>query len=113
LPIGYVKVDGNKCLSLTKGNALKIADCPSFNKEIKAGNKFAWFHDSRNSAIWAYGGDADALENNGLTFASTNLQTTGKNLKGISMKDNDLANVFIGLGYVGLGDTSKAPTGCK
>jgi hypothetical protein len=29
------------------------------------------------------------------------------------MKDNSLDNVFIGLGYVGLGDTSKAPTGCK
>ncbi|KAI8077672.1 uncharacterized protein BX664DRAFT_343189 [Halteromyces radiatus] len=112
--MGYVKINGgNNCLSLTKGNALTAAPCPSFNDEIKVGNKFAWFHDKRNSAIWAYGGDANATESNGLTFDATNLQTTGKTLTGIGMNDDPLNNVFIGLGHVSLGHASKNPTGCQ
>jgi hypothetical protein len=110
--VGYVKVKGNKCLTLTKGNPLKIAPCPSFDKEIKVGNKFAWFHDKRNSDLWAYGGDEAAAEDSGLTLAATNLQTNGKTLKGIAMHDNSLKNIFIGLGYTGMGGTAKSPTGC-
>lgn len=111
--LGYVKVAGNKCLSLTKGNPLTIENCPSFSEEIKVGNKFAWFHDTRNSAIWAYGGDADAEESKGLTFDASNLQTNGKTLKGTPLHSNSLDNVFIGLGYVGLGGTGKGTTGCQ
>ncbi|KAJ2958246.1 hypothetical protein NQZ79_g6161 [Umbelopsis isabellina] len=111
--LGYVKVSGNKCLSLTKGNALSIDNCPSFSEEIKVGNKFAWFHDTRNSAIWAYGGDENAEESKGLTFDAANLQTNGKTLKGTAMHSNSLDNVFIGLGFVGLGGTGKDPTGCQ
>ncbi|KAI9282150.1 hypothetical protein BC943DRAFT_329288 [Umbelopsis sp. AD052] len=112
ISLGYIKVKGNKCLSLTKGNPLKLASCPSFDKEIKVGNKFAWFHDKRNSAIWAYGGDADADEAKGISFAANNLQTNGKTLKGVSMHENSLDNVFMGLGHVNLGGTGKTPTGC-
>ncbi|KAJ2964582.1 hypothetical protein NQZ79_g572 [Umbelopsis isabellina] len=111
--MGYVKIDGNKCLSLTKGNALSFENCPSFSKEIKVGNKFAWFHDTRSSAIYAYGGDANAEETNGLTLEAGNLQTNGKTLTGIAFHSNSLENVFIGLGYVGLGDVSIPPTGCQ
>ncbi|CAM0142201.1 hypothetical protein VKS41_007673 [Umbelopsis sp. WA50703] len=111
--MGYIKVTGGKCLSLTKGNALSIATCPSFSKEIKVGNKFAWFHDSRSSAFWAYGGDATADESLGVMPAATNLQTNGKALKGIALKSNSLNNIFIGLGHVNLGDTGKEPTGCQ
>ncbi|KAG2178765.1 hypothetical protein INT43_001611 [Umbelopsis isabellina] len=111
--MGYVQIDGNKCLSLIKGSALSIDNCPSFSEEIKVGNKFAWFHDTRNSAIWAYGGDANAEEHNGVYFDAANLQTNGKTLKGTSVHSNSLENVFIGLGYVGLGGTGKGTTGCQ
>jgi hypothetical protein len=111
--LGYIKVKGNKCLTLTKGNPLSIAPCPSFSKEIKVGNKFAWFHDSRSSAIWAYGGDETADESKGLTFAAANLQTNGKTLKGVPIHDDSLQNIFLGLGYVSLGNAGHNPTGCQ
>ena len=111
ISLGYIKV-GSKCLSLTNGNALTLGVCPSFKEEIKAGNKFAWFHDVRNSAYWAYGGDADAIENNGLTLDGTNLQTTGKTLTGTNFHEDSTENLFLGLGYIALGHTGKHPTGC-
>lgn len=111
---GYIKVTGtDDCLSLTKDHALTAEPCPSFTEEIKAGNKFAWFKDKRNSAMWAYGGDADAKESNGLNFDATNLQTDGKTLTGLPFHENPLDNVFISIEYVGLGHTSKSPTGCE
>ncbi|ORZ11474.1 hypothetical protein BCR42DRAFT_421198 [Absidia repens] len=110
--MGYIKV-GEQCLSLTKGNALKLDTCPSFDEQIKVGNKFAWFHDKRNSAIWAYGGDADAIENNGINFSRDNLQSTGKTLNGIGMQDDSETNTFMGLGHVSLGHGAHGPTGCQ
>jgi hypothetical protein len=112
LLLGYIKV-GRKCLTLTKGNAITVGTCPPFNEEIKAGNKFAWFHDKRNSAIWAYAGDKDAIENNGLDFDSTNLQTKGKTLTATSFRDDSTENTFLGLGHVNLGHTGKSPKGCE
>ncbi|KAF9209340.1 hypothetical protein BGZ49_005034 [Haplosporangium sp. Z 27] len=112
--LGYIKITGTKdCLSLTKGNALAAKPCPSLTKEIKVGNEFAWFKDKRNSAMWAYGGDANADEGNGLTFDATNLQTNGKKLTGVPMHDEPLNNVFLSLNFVGLGGTGKGPTGCQ
>ncbi|KAG0049272.1 hypothetical protein BGZ83_005913 [Gryganskiella cystojenkinii] len=112
--MGYIKIVGtDNCLSLTKGHVLTAEPCPSFTEEIKAGNKFAWFKDKRNSAMWAYGGDANALENNGLNFDATNLHTDGKTLTGVPFHDDVLTNVFVSIGFVGLGHTGKSPTGCE
>ncbi|KAI8329644.1 hypothetical protein BC941DRAFT_194600 [Chlamydoabsidia padenii] len=111
--MGYVKINDKNCLTLTKGSPLSSAPCPSFSEEIKAGNKFAWFHDKRNSAIWAYGGDADAEESNGLNFDITNFQTTGKTVNGIPFHDDVLENTFLSLGYISLGHSGKRPTGCQ
>ncbi|ORX58243.1 hypothetical protein DM01DRAFT_1381857 [Hesseltinella vesiculosa] len=111
--MGYIKVQGtNNCLSLTNGNPMTAEACPSYTEQIKEGNKFAWFHDIRNSAYWAYAGDAAGDENNGIGFDATNLQTKGKTLSGVNMHDNPLDNVFLGLGYIALGHTGKGPTGC-
>ncbi|ORZ11456.1 hypothetical protein BCR42DRAFT_493997 [Absidia repens] len=112
IAMGYIKV-GNQCLTITKGNPLSLDTCPSFDEEIKAGNKFAWFHDHRNSAIWAYGGDANAVEHNGVNFATANLQTKGKTLKGTSMREDPLKNTFLGLGHVSLGHAAHSPRGCE
>ncbi|KAI8877915.1 hypothetical protein K501DRAFT_197131, partial [Backusella circina FSU 941] len=111
--MGYIKINDKECLTLTEGKALSAEACPSFTRNITVGNKFAWFKDKRNSALWAYGGDADADEGAGLGFAATNLQTKGKTLKGVVMKSNPEKNVFLGLDFVALGDTAKHPTGCK
>ncbi|KAI8889947.1 hypothetical protein K501DRAFT_169626, partial [Backusella circina FSU 941] len=111
--MGYIKVNDNDCLTLTEGSALSAATCPSFTEEIKVGNKFAWFKDKRNSAMWAYGGDANAIENYGYNLDATNLQTTDQTLNGIAMNTDALQNVFIGLGYVSLGHGGKRPTGCE
>jgi hypothetical protein len=111
--MGYIKVSDTDCLSLTAGSALSAATCPSFTEQIKVGNKFAWFKDKRNSAIWAYGGDANAIENNGYSLDATNLQTTDKTLNGVAMNSDALQNVFLGLDYVGLGHASHRPTGCE
>ncbi|CAO3588373.1 unnamed protein product [Absidia cylindrospora] len=111
--MGYIKVGDDQCLTITKGTPLSLSACPSFDEEIKAGNRFAWFHDKRNSAIWAYGGDANAVENNGVNFAATNLQTTGKTLEGTAMREDPLGNTFLGLGHVSLGHGSHSPKGCE
>ncbi|KAG2171414.1 hypothetical protein INT43_009075 [Umbelopsis isabellina] len=110
--LGYIKV-GKKCLTLTKGHPLSLAACPSFTEEVKVGNKFAWFHDSRSSACWAYGGDADADEDKGLTLAVQNLQTKGKTLNGVVIPDDLDKKAFIGLGSVNIGNAGHTPTGCK
>jgi len=111
---GYIKVTGTKnCLSLTKGNALTAKPCPSFTEEIKVGNQFAWFSDKRSSSMWAYGGDADADESKGINLDATNLQTDGKTLTGVPLHDDDLVDVFVSIGFVGMGDTGKPPTGCQ
>jgi hypothetical protein len=86
--IAYIKVTGGKCLSLSKGNALSIAKCPSFSKKIKFGNEVSWFHDTRSSAFWAYFGDASAIEDLGVLLAAANLQTDGKTLEGGALKSN-------------------------
>ncbi|CAO3588374.1 unnamed protein product [Absidia cylindrospora] len=112
IALGYIKV-GDQCLTITKGNPLSLATCPSFDEEIKVGNKFAWFHDHRNSATWAYGGDADALEANGVNFAVTNLHTTGKTLEGTGMREDPLGNTFLGIGHVSLGHAAHSPKGCE
>ncbi|CAM0139930.1 unnamed protein product, partial [Umbelopsis sp. WA50703] len=82
----YIKVTGGKCLSLSKGNALSIAKFPSFSKEIKLGNEFSWFHDTRSSAFWAYFGDASSIEDLGVMPAAANLQTNGKTLESGALK---------------------------
>ncbi|CAO3588358.1 unnamed protein product [Absidia cylindrospora] len=110
--MGYIKV-GDQCLTITKGSPLALGTCPSFDEEIKVGNKFAWFHDKRNSAIWAYAGDADADENNGVNFASDNLQSTGKSLNGIGMQEDTDTNTFMGINHVSLGHAAKKPKGCE
>ena len=111
---GYIKVEGtNNCLSLVKGQPLAAKPCPSFSEEIKVGNKFAWYHDSRGSAMWAYSGSADGDQDNGIIFGSANLQSTDKTLDGVNINNDSEQNVFLSLGYVGLGDTGKSPTGCQ
>lgn len=110
--VGYIKVKGNKCLSLTKGNPLSAKACPSFSEEIKAGNQFAWFHDKRNSAIWAYGGDKDAVEHNGVIFDTANFQTNGKTLSGVGLHDDPVENTFMGINHISLGHGAHGPRGC-
>ncbi|KAI8074110.1 hypothetical protein BC940DRAFT_329652 [Gongronella butleri] len=112
--MGYIKIKGtNNCLSLTENKALVAKKCPSFSQEIKKGNKFAWFKDKRNSAMWAYGGDKDAIENNGIGFDGVYLQTKGKPLNGVKMNSDPLDNVFLGLGHVSLGHSGHGPQGCE
>ncbi|KAJ2955030.1 hypothetical protein NQZ79_g8895 [Umbelopsis isabellina] len=109
--IGYIKV-GNKCLQLSEGKPLSLATCPSFKKEIKTGNKFAWFHDTRGSGVWAYGGNPDAESDTGIALDTSNLQSNGKTLKGVAIgKPNKTG--FIGLGHVNLGNVGAQPTGCQ
>ncbi|ORZ11589.1 hypothetical protein BCR42DRAFT_454079 [Absidia repens] len=113
IAMGYVKVGKQFCLSLTKDSPLSLEQCPPANEEIKAGSKFAWFHDKRGSSIWAYGGDANAEENNGFVFETTDLQTTDKPLTGKVSSDNPDVNAFLSLGHVNMGNTGKPPKGCQ
>ncbi|KAG2183103.1 hypothetical protein INT44_006084 [Umbelopsis vinacea] len=110
--MGYISTEGNKCLTLIRGNPLKFAACPSFNTPIKTGNRFAWFHDKRSGAIWAYGGDAKGAEARGISFLATTLQTTGKNVVGTTMHKDPVQDVYLGLGRVNFGDSAQSPAGC-
>ncbi|KAJ2955125.1 hypothetical protein NQZ79_g8829 [Umbelopsis isabellina] len=96
-----------------KGSPLSLAACPSFIEEVRAGNKFGWFHNSRSRACWAYGGDADADEDKGITLAFENLQSNRKTLKGVVIPDDLYKKAFIGLGSVNIGNAGHTPTGCK
>ncbi|KAG2183102.1 hypothetical protein INT44_006083 [Umbelopsis vinacea] len=110
--MGYISIEGNKCLTLVRGASLRVAACPPFDTAIKARNRYTWFHDKRSGAIWAYGLDAKADKTKGVSFISTNLITDGKNLVGTSMNKNSTQDVYMGLGRVNFGDSAESPTGC-
>lgn len=109
--VGYVQV-GKKCLQLSEGKPLSLVTCPSFKKEIKAGNEFAWYHDTRGSGVWAYGGERNAKSGSGIALDTSNLQSNGKTLKGVKIGKANKTG-FIGLGHVNLGNVGAEPTGCQ
>ncbi|KAG2180798.1 hypothetical protein INT43_008377 [Umbelopsis isabellina] len=111
IKMGYVQV-GDKCLQLSEDKPLSLTTCPSFKKEIKAGNKFAWLHDTRGSGVWAYGGNPNAENDRGIALDTSNLQSNGETLKGVRIGKANKTG-FIGLGHVNLGNNGATPTGCQ